>query len=378
MSQLLLGIDAGLACSKQPTGVEWFAKSLLQELVMMQSAGGHHCRWHVYLPPFGNPGFRIPPHVVPHLRPDVNTLIKNPWLVARSWLDRLDALYLFGHLLPPGGVRGKVVVTVHDLAFDDYPDCYRPGVPERARAEVRAACARADRIVVPSEATRGGLVERYRYPLDRIDVILEGARTHFTPGEPGPLPERVREAMPEGPFILAVGRLDRRKNIERVIDAYRAVHAEGVPCAGLVIAGPDDSGAQGVRQRLAEGAVPGERIVTTGYVTEDELVALYRSAALLVYPSLAEGFGLPVLEAMACGTPVITSSVSSLPEVAGDAGILVDPTDTSAIATQIRRVLTDAALAQRLRDAGIARAAKLTWRSSAERLAASLQRAVVQ
>jgi glycosyltransferase involved in cell wall biosynthesis len=173
-----------------------------------------------------------------------------------------------------------------------------------------------------------------------------------------------------------VGRLDRRKNLERVIEAYRTLLRQpdgAAACGGLVIAGPDDSGSEEVRRRLDTGRVPGERIVTTGYLGDGDLAPLYRTAAVMVYPSLAEGFGLPVLEAMASGTPTITSNVSSLPEVAGDAALLVDPLDTAAIAGALRRVLTDPHLAARLAAAGPRRAAEFTWERSAERLLALLR-----
>lgn len=366
-----IAIDASLACSKRPTGVEHFARSLLAELVRLDLP---EVEWCVYLPPFGDPGCELPPTVRTRYRPDVNTLIKQPWFAAQTWRDHVDVVYAFGHLSMPA-CRGKYVLTVHDLAFEEYPDCYPPGAPETARTQVRETCRRATRIVVPSEATRQALIAGYGYPSQKIDVILEGSRDVFSPGAPGPLPARVIEAGIRDPFLLSVGRLDRRKNVERVIEAYRTLVRRGVPCGGLVIAGPDDSGAPEVRARLEAGRVEGERIVTTGYVQEEELLSLNRQAAVVVYPSLAEGFGLPVLEAMACGTAVVTSNVSSMPEVAGDAALLVDPHSADAIADALQRVLTETGLREKLQARGLRQAQKLTWKASAERLAASLIRA---
>lgn len=371
MSVTRIAIDASLACSKRPTGVEHFARSLLSELVRLDLPD---VEWCVYLPPYGDPGCELPPTVRARYRPDVNTLIKSPWFAAQTWRDRVDVVYAFGHLFTPA-CRGKYVLTVHDLAFEEYSDCYPAGAPETARAQVRETCRRASRIVVPSQSTRQALIASYGYPAEKIDVILEGSRSVFTPGPPGPLPARVTEAGITDPFVLSVGRLDRRKNVERVIEAYRTLLRRGVRCGGLVIAGPDDSGSAEVRARLEAGRVPNERIVVTGYVEEAELVALNRRAAVVAYPSLAEGFGLPVLEAMACGTPVVTSNVSSMPEVAGDAALLVDPHDGTAIADALQRILEEPGLREDLRARGLRRAGEVTWKASAERLAASLLRA---
>ena len=372
MRRLRIGIDGSLACSERPTGVEYFAKSLLREIVQL---GAGEVEWTVYLPPYGKPGCDFPDGVRVQHRPDVNTLIKTPWLVGRTWLDRLDAVYAFGHRLP-GGCCGKYVLTVHDTAFDAFPECYGPGDAERAHKEVDAACRQAARVVVPSQATRQNLIQDYGCDEGRIDVLLEAGRPEFTPGAPGPLPEKVTAAGITAPFVLSVGRLDRRKNAALVIDAYRQVLASGVPCGGLVVVGPDASGSADVAERLAAGCVPGERIVTTGYVSEEELISLYRAAAVFVYPSRAEGFGLPVLEAMASGLPTITSTVSSMPEVAGDAALLVDPTSANEIAEALGRVLANPGERERLAAAGLARASEFTWEASAKRLYASLLRTV--
>lgn len=365
-----IGIDGSLACSLRPTGVEHFARALLHELLRLEAPD---LQWYLYLPPSGNPGTTPPASVVTRYRPDVNTLIKTPWLVGQSWRDRLDVIYAFGHLLPRA-CYGRHVLTVHDTAFDDYPETYPPGDAVRAHASVEQTCRQAERIVTPSRATQEKLVATYGFPSERTDVLLEGSRSIFCPGDPGSLPAAVRAGI-KPPFLLSVGRIDRRKNVARVIDAYRMLVTRGVTCGGLLIVGPEDSGSAEVRARLKAGAVPGEQIAFTGYVGEDELVALYRAAAVMVYPSFAEGFGLPVLEAMACGTPVVTSNVSSLPEVAGDAALTVDPSDTEAITGALCRLLTDERLHRTLSEAGIRRAAEFSWAKSASRLADSFRRA---
>lgn len=370
MRPLRIGIDGSLTSSKRPTGVEHFARSLLHEVLRIDAPD---IQWFLYLPPYADPGTAVPPRVVTRFRPDVNTLIKTPWLVAQTWRDRLDLIYAFGHTLPRA-CFGRHVLTVHDTAFDQYPECYPPGAASQAHESVVTTCRQANRIVVPSKATRESLEATYGFPGSRVDVILEGSRPVFGPGPVGTLPKALAQSGIGAGYLLSVGRIDRRKNVARVIDAYRSLVTAGIACGGLVIVGPDDTGSVEVRERLASQRVPGEKIAFTGYVGEDQLVSLYRGAAVMVYPSFAEGFGLPVLEAMACGVPVVTSNVSSLPEVAGDAALQIDPADTSAIANAVQLLLTNAALRATCSAAGLRRAGELSWRTSAERLIASFRR----
>jgi glycosyltransferase involved in cell wall biosynthesis len=375
VTAIRVGLDAQLACTRRPTGVEHYARSLLRELLRLDAPD---LKFYLYLSPFADPGCEIPETAVKRVRPDVNTLVKQPWLTSRTWLDRLQVIYSFGHQLP-ALCRGRQVVTVYDTAFDLFPDTYAPGAAVRAHREVAASARRACRIQVPSQATRRALASDYGYPEDRVDVFLGGYRECFVPGPAGDLPAPLQAKLAAGgirpPFILSVGRLDRRKNVERVIEAYRILLARGVECGGLVIVGPEDSGSAEVRRRLTEGRVEGERIVTTGYLGDAELAPLYRAAAVNAYPSLAEGFGLPVLESLASGTPTITSNVSSLPEAAGAAALLVDPHDVQELAAALTRVLTEPGLRADLAAAGPRHAAAFTWRRSAELLLAGLRRA---
>lgn len=374
MRPLRIGIDASLACTRRPTGVEHCARSMLAELVRLRHPRVH---WYVYVSPFASPGCDFPADVTVRTRPDFNTLLKKPWLVAQTWRDRLDVIFAFGHLLPPA-CRGRRVLTVYDTAFDEYPDCYPPGAAATAHQEVQQTCRAADRVITLAEATRVRLIEDYQCPAGRIDVVHAASRDAFAPGPPVALTPGLQAAGVRAPFFLCVGRLDRRKNLERVIVAYRKLVAERGPVGQLVIAGPDDGGSTGIRARLAQGVVSGEDIVLTGYVGEEELLLLYRNATALIYPSLAEGFGLPVLEALACATPTITSSVSCLPAVAGDAALLVDPTDTNAIADAMWRIASDGALRERLRVAGPIRAAQFSWQRTAELILGSVLSAAGQ
>ncbi len=259
---------------------------------------------------------------------------------------------------PPGG---RLVVTVHDLAFLRFPRLYPRAWRALYRLGLRAAVRRADAILTPSRATAEDLVARTR---------VDPRRIHVTPLA-ATLPEGEREVdgvlarlKVRGPYVLFVGTLEPRKNLVRLVRAYRRVAAAGLPHT-LVLAGPMGWGHDPL---LREIALPGPgEIVLTGPLPEDELDALYRGASAFVYPSLHEGFGLPVLEAMARSVPTVTSRTSSLPEVAGEAALGVDPRSVSELADALRRVLTDTELAERLAAAGRARARGFSWEETARR-----------
>jgi glycosyltransferase involved in cell wall biosynthesis len=202
-------------------------------------------------------------------------------------------------------------------------------------------------------------------------------RDVFRPAPPDAVEAVRRRYEVEGPYLLSLGGIEPRKNLPALIGAYAALPEDVRPA--LVIAGPvapwNPEGWDRVRPTLEE--LPSrvrERVIVTGYVSEGDKVALLSGAEALVYPSLYEGFGLPVLEAMACDTPVLTSNVSALPETAGDAALLVDPHDTEDIAAAMERLLIDGALRERLRAAGKARAAGFSWDETARLTAEVLRR----
>jgi len=270
--------------------------------------------------------------------------------------------------VPPVRDGQALVVTVHDLAFDRYPDLFPREWRLLYRAGVRAAVKRAHALLVPSRSTAEDLIERGADP----------ARVHVTPLAPSlsvraedPAAAVARLGVPE-PYLLFVGTLEPRKNLIRLIRAYRQV-APDVPHA-LVLAGGDGWHGAELEEELAR-AGPG-RIVRTGRVEAADLDALYRRAAAFVYPSLYEGFGLPVLDAMSRGVPVVTSNTSSLAELAGDRAILVDPTDVAEIAEGLARVLTDPAAAADLIARALPHAAAYTWEATARATLDAYQAAI--
>jgi len=293
-----------------------------------------------------------------------------------EWLVRFDVL--FGPNFVPPPTRKPVVVTVHDLAFKRYPDTAPHGTRRWLR-QLEAALRRATCVIAVSQSTKRDLIELLAVPEQRVTVIPHGVDMDvFRPAPAQVIGEARARLGIDGPYLLALGGIEPRKNLSGLLSAYARLAADIRPA--LVIAGGgvewNPEGRVLLREAL-EALEPSVRrhVVTTGYVTEGDKVALLTGAEALVYPSLYEGFGLPVLEAMACGTPVVTSNVSALPEVAGGAAVLVDPSDPESIAEGISRVLTDGSVRDRLQKVGPARAARFTWSETARRTAGVLHAA---
>lgn len=285
-------------------------------------------------------------------------LLARPQLPPR--LRAADVVHATNHAaVPPRAPGQRLVVTVHDVAFLRFPRMFPPAWRALYRLGLRAAVHRADAILTPSLATAEDLVARTR---------VDPGKVHVTPLA-AVLPEGEREVdrvlerlKIRAPYVLFVGTLEPRKNLVRLVRAYRRVAAAGLPHV-LVLAGPLGWGHQAL---LREIALPGPgEIALTGPLPEEDLDALYRGASAFCYPSLHEGFGLPVVEAMARSVPTVTSRTSSLPEVAGDAALAVDPRSVGEIAGALRRVLTDTGLAERLAAAGRERAARFSWEETA-------------
>jgi glycosyltransferase involved in cell wall biosynthesis len=265
--------------------------------------------------------------------------------------------------VPPAGPGQALVVTIHDLAFDRFPEAYPPRWRWLYRAGVRAACRRADAILVPSRATADDLAGRPDADPSKIIVTPLAAALPERSEDPAPVLDELGVARP---FVLFAGTSEPRKNVGRLVSAFRRIVPD-IPHS-LVLAG-----APGWRAAEPEG--PGDRVIRTGSISAEQLDALYRGADAFVLPSLYEGFGIPILEAMQRGVPVVTSTTPALAEVADDAALVVDPTDEAAIADGLRHILTDRALADDLRRKGRDRAATFSWDRTAA-LTAEVYRSV--
>lgn len=248
------------------------------------------------------------------------------------------------------------VQTIHDMALFDLPECFRGLYAAWYRHLLPVVARRARMILTDSQATRERIVDLLHVPDDRLSVVALAADERFCP-QPG---EQVQKALRangiDAPYLLALGTISPRKNFQRLIDAWNRISSDYTDVQLLVVGEPGVFFSGGATM----GALPRGVRHLTG-VGDDLLVNLYAGAAGFVYPSLYEGFGLPILEAMAVGTPVITSDATSLPEVAGDAAIYVDPLDTESIADGMRRVLDDRALRDSLAQRGLERARLFSW-----------------
>lgn len=261
--------------------------------------------------------------------------------------------------VPPAGPNQRLVVTVHDLAFLVHRELF----PVQWRAMYRAGLFRAvrsaDAIITVSRHTAEDLVRHRRIDQQRIHVVPLAASL---PHAESDVEETLARLKIPAPYILFVGTLEPRKNLVRLVRAHRRVVARGALHA-LVLAGPIGWGHQPLMRELALD-LPGE-IILTGETSEADRDALYRGASAFVYPSLYEGFGLPVLEAMGRGAPCVVSTSSSLPEVAGEAALPVDPRSVASLTEAIERVINDTELASRLSAAGKRRAERFSWEETA-------------
>lgn len=261
------------------------------------------------------------------------------------------------------------VVTVHDLSFLRYPGAFRPFNRRYLSLVTKASTRRAARVIAVSASTRQDVITLCGVPAERVVVVPNGVTPEFRPADPVEVAAfRQRAGLPER-YILFLGTLEPRKNLVRLIDAYARLRPGGQSDGALAIPPLIIAGAKGwyyeeIFARVSALGLTGQ-VAFPGFVPVEELPWWYRGAAVFVYPSLFEGFGLPVLEAMACGTPTITSRASSLPEVVGDAAILVDPEDVEQLAEAMHRVLTTPDLAGQLRAASLRQASRFSWELTA-------------
>ncbi len=285
-------------------------------------------------------------------------------LAAASVRDRLDILHV-QYIAPPFH-RGRLVATIHDLGFLRVPETFSEFFVRRSRVLVRRTARRADRIIVGSEFSRRDIVETYGLPEDRVAVLPYGvADAFFRPGDREDDLRRIAAHGLRAPYVVYVGRMNPRKNLAALARAFRRFKTNGSRPHQLVIVGKKDFETDRMVADIRATAESG--IVFTGFVPDDDLPAIVRGAEIFVYPSLFEGVGLPVMEAMAAGTPVITSASTSLPEIAGGAARLVDPADENEIAAALAELADDQALRGRMRDAGRARARDFSWEAAARR-----------
>lgn len=280
------------------------------------------------------------------------------------WRDHLDVLFCPVNVVPLAGVIPSVV-TVHDLAFLAHPEAFRASKRRYLTLMTRLSVRRARRVIAVSAHTKSDLVHHFGIAPGKVTVIPNAADERFrTTTDAASLKAfKPTHHLPER-FILFVGTLEPRKNLRRLIEAFARVAQEDAEVA-LVIVGASGWMTSDLAP-LVQTRGLSDRIIFTGYVADNDLPHWYQAATVFCYPSLYEGFGLPVLEAMACGTPVVTSNTSSIPEITGDAALLVDPTDVTALVGALLLILSDETRQEQMRRAGIERAHGYSWGRTAE------------
>ncbi|HSF18145.1 MAG TPA: glycosyltransferase family 1 protein [Vicinamibacteria bacterium] len=315
---------------------------------------------------------------------DVSTLIHRrifpesaqlrvPFVTPALELAHRLSLFHSQYIAPPASFVPQVV-TIHDILFETHPQLFVGAFSRRSVALIRRSARRARVVLTVSEYSRRAIIERYGLSNERVVVTPNAVDpTRYRPQSDIESDLEARYGL-RRPYVLNVGRLEPRKNLERLIRAFGRVRERIDPSLVLALAGDRDFGYETTLSeaaRLREGAAR-----WLGPVDDEDLPSLYRGATALAYPSLAEGFGMPVLEAMACGIPVLTSPRGALPEVAGDAALMVDPEDEEALAAGLEKIHSDESLRKGLIARGLARARGFDWEESARRTLAAYRVAV--
>ncbi len=355
-----IAIDASRTTRAQRTGTENYALKLINALLTLDKT--HH--FSLYFRDAPSPDLfpaseRVRQQMIPF--PRVWTHLR---FAAELFRSRPDVIFVPAHSLPLI-FPGRAVVTIHDLGYRHFPAAHPFWERLYLDLSTRYSARRATIVLADSEATRRDLSVAYGIDPAKIRVVYPGVEALTRADEAAIVAVRAKYGLPER-YILFLGTVQPRKNLTRLITAYqgwRAAHPDDLLALVLV----------GRRGWLSENiplAAPG--VIVTGYAADEDVAALYSGALALAFPSLYEGFGFPVLEAMRCGTPVLCSNTSSLPELAGEAALLVDPLDVAAIESGLTRLIGDAELRAELVQRGYRQAERFTWEAAAEATLAAL------
>lgn len=373
MPRLTIGFDASRAARARRTGTETYSLELLNALAQLLPAtdrlrlytphAPQHSRW----PDSTQVETRIIPfpRLWTHLR-----------LSAELWRQPPDVLFVPAHVLPLV-CPVPAAVTVHDLGYRHYPDAHRPFDRWYLDWTTRRHTRVARQLIADSQATKQDLVDFYRANPDRISVVYLGRDESLRPvTDARHIAETKARYGISSDYLLYLGTLQPRKNLIRLIDAFQQARQQTPTLdVKLVIAGKRGWLYNAIFERVQQLGLT-EQVIFPGYIPDTDKPALLSGALAYVFPSLYEGFGLPVLEAMACGTPVLTSRLSSLPEVAGSAALLVDPHQTDDIAAGLIRLMTDPDLRRQLVQRGYQQRQRFSWQEAATQLLAILERIV--
>ena len=369
-----IAIDAH-SVGNQLAGNETYAVNLIEALAEVDQSNQYtlYVTRQSAIDRFANrwPNFNVK-RTVPHT-PLVRIPVTLSAELRRNPVDVLHVQYTAPPLAPC-----SVVATIHDLSFEHLPETFNRRSRAQLRLTVRRTARKAAQILTLSEFSRRDIVDTYRIAPDRVSVTPAAAPSHFKPIEDETELRKIREIYGiERDYILSVSSIQPRKNLVRLIEAYsclRGLRPEG-KLPQLILVGKR-GWLDNETFRVAQRHSANNDIAFTGYVAENDLSALYSGATCFVYPSFFEGFGLPVLEAMQCGAPVIAGNRTSIPEVVGNAGLLFDPFDTNALVQALTRVLDDSEYRSVLRRQGLERAREFDWKQTARMTLQAYEKAV--
>ena len=293
------------------------------------------------------------------------TPIKYNWL----FRDNADIYHFFNFIVPPR-IKGKVITTIHDMTYELYPETMDKRNLKRIKDDIQYSVDRSDKIITVSESSKNDIIKFLNVDESKIEIVYNGVDYNkFNKSYTEEIKLRVRKKynLPQD-YILYMGTLEPRKNIDSIIEAFALLKKqEGFDNIKLVIAGKKGWLFESIFDLVNKLNLK-DQVVFTDYVDEIDKTIIYNMAELFVFPSLYEGFGIPVLEAMASSVPVITSNSSSLPEVAGDSAVLVEAKDIKGISESMNRILSDSNLRKDMIEKGHVQAKKFTWEASAEKL----------
>jgi glycosyltransferase involved in cell wall biosynthesis len=356
-----IGIDYHTAFGK-PQGIRTYITNLVLKLIEID----RNNEYFLYSPKNSKECSPFAPNV--RFR---NVLSSNPFLrlgFELPYFLRQDSVDIFhSNYICPIQKRCGYAVTVHDILFEHYPELFEATFVLRSKIFLRHSVKQADTIITVSQYSKNAIYSTYGIEQSRIVVTPEGVdETFLSKTDDNQFPIICQKYGIKVPYLLYVGRLEPRKNIPMLIKAFSQLQKERFQELSLVIGGAKDFGYDRIFKTVKAQKIE-NKVSFIGKISQNDLPAILSGAKIFVYPTFYEGFGLPVLEAMACGTPVVTSNTSSLPEIVGDAGILVNPFDIDSIVSGIHTLLSDNVLYNELRRRGIQRARMFSWQQCAEK-----------
>ncbi len=367
-----IAIDAH-SVGTQLGGNESYATNLIESLAAIDSVNNYtiFVTKREAVARFSNrwPNFQVR-STLPH-----TPLIRIP-LTLSAELRRNPVDVLHVQFTSPPFAPCPVVVSIHDLSFEHLPQTFKWRSRKQLRITVRRSAREASQVIALSQYVKQDLVASYKLSPEKVTVIGLAAPRHFAPVQNAEEVQRVRQTYGiTGEYILNLGAIQPRKNLERLLSAYAQLRKRMPDSPKLVLAGKRAWLYDETLRAVPELGLS-DSVVLTGYVPEHDLPALYSGALFFVYPSYFEGFGLPPLEAMKCGTPVIVGNLTSLPEVVADAGLLIDPFDSEALASAMETLVNDSDLRAKLRVKGLERAKHFDWQETARQTLAVYERAI--